>query len=177
MSPNDTAAEKPRVPARLPAADSGHFSLADLIDLEELPHHTLFPVLAVQVADLAPPELGASYVIVALPAGQLRSLLQLGLRGQRAPILIGQASARPSLPVARTTPNSPPEEALLEPLSPRELDVLQLMAHGASNQAVARGLTISPATAKKHVSNILRKLGVRNRTQAVARGRSLGLCG
>jgi LuxR family maltose regulon positive regulatory protein len=67
-------------------------------------------------------------------------------------------------------------EPLIEPLSERELEVLQLMASGASNQDIAGELIIAFTTAKKHVSNIIRKLGVENRTQAVAKGRNLGLC-
>jgi LuxR family maltose regulon positive regulatory protein len=50
------------------------------------------------------------------------------------------------------------------------------MATGASNEEIAQALIIATTTAKKHVSNIIRKFGVENRTQAVARGRSLGLC-
>ena len=64
---------------------------------------------------------------------------------------------------------------LIEPLSERELEVLQLMAGGASNQDIAESLIIAFTTAKKHVSNIIRKLGVDNRMQAVAKGRELGL--
>ena len=86
-------------------------------------------------------------------------------------------------PVANSSPDSPeplrvksPEEQLVEPLSEREFEVLQLMAGGASNKKIAEALTIAVTTAKKHVSNIIRKLGVDNRTQAVAKGRTLGLC-
>lgn len=68
------------------------------------------------------------------------------------------------------------EEAVIEPLSQREVEVLQLMASGTSNEEIAAKLIIAPTTAKKHVSNILRKLDVENRTQAVVRGRDLGLC-
>jgi ATP/maltotriose-dependent transcriptional regulator MalT len=50
------------------------------------------------------------------------------------------------------------------------------MAAGVSNQDIAETLIIAVTTAKKHVSNIIRKLGVDNRTQAVAKGRNLGLC-
>jgi LuxR family maltose regulon positive regulatory protein len=67
-------------------------------------------------------------------------------------------------------------ERLIEPLSERELEVLQLMASGASNQNIAVAMIIAVTTAKKHVSNIIRKLGVNNRTQAVTKGRTLGLC-
>ena len=62
-----------------------------------------------------------------------------------------------------------------EALSERELEVLNLLAGGATNQEIAETLSIALTTAKKHVSNILGKLGVHNRTQAVSRGRDLGL--
>jgi LuxR family transcriptional regulator, maltose regulon positive regulatory protein len=65
--------------------------------------------------------------------------------------------------------------ALAEPLSSREKEVLDLLASGASNQEIAAQLIIAPNTAKRHVKNILGKLDARNRTQAVARARELGL--
>ncbi|MCE7984362.1 MAG: hypothetical protein DYG89_24575 [Caldilinea sp. CFX5] len=71
--------------------------------------------------------------------------------------------------------DGPPLATLIEPLSARELHVLRLLAAGASNQAIAEELVIALTTAKKHVSNIIGKLGVENRTQAVARARALGL--
>ncbi len=61
------------------------------------------------------------------------------------------------------------------PLSERELEVLRLLATGASNEEIAGELSIALTTARKHVSNIISKLGVNNRTQAVSRGRDLGL--
>jgi LuxR family transcriptional regulator, maltose regulon positive regulatory protein len=64
---------------------------------------------------------------------------------------------------------------LVEPLSERELEVLALLAVGRSNQQIAEELVVALDTAKKHVSRILDKLGVANRTQAVARARELQL--
>ena len=64
---------------------------------------------------------------------------------------------------------------LVEALTPREMEVLQIVAIGDSNQAIADKLVITVRTVKKHITNILGKLGVSNRTQAVARARELKL--
>ena len=62
-----------------------------------------------------------------------------------------------------------------EQLTGRELEILALLATGQSNQRIAHRLFISLDTVKKHVSHVLGKLGAGNRTEAVARGRELGL--
>ena len=64
---------------------------------------------------------------------------------------------------------------LVEPLTNRELEVLEMLAAGKSNQAIADQLVITLDTVKKHVSHVLDKLGAANRTEAVARARQLGL--
>jgi LuxR family maltose regulon positive regulatory protein len=66
-------------------------------------------------------------------------------------------------------------EALVEPLSERELEVLRLVAAGRSNQETAAVLQISPTTVKKHLSNILGKLNTKNRTEAAAKAQRLHL--
>jgi len=68
-----------------------------------------------------------------------------------------------------------PPVGMVEPLSERELDVLRLIAEGLSNQEIARRLHLSLSTVKWHTGNIYGKLGVKNRTQAVAKGRALGI--
>jgi two-component system response regulator DesR len=60
-------------------------------------------------------------------------------------------------------------------LSGRERDVLELMASGATNPEIAERLHLSKHTVKEHTSAVYRKLGVRNRTEAVQRGQRLGL--
>lgn len=66
-------------------------------------------------------------------------------------------------------------DALDEPLSERELEVLQLMSKGLSNKEIGRALWISETTVKTHVSHILHKLAQADRTQAVLAAVKLGL--
>jgi LuxR family maltose regulon positive regulatory protein len=63
----------------------------------------------------------------------------------------------------------------IEPVTERELEILQLIGRGYTNREIAEILTISANTVKTHASNIYGKFGVRRRTQAVALGRDLGL--
>ncbi len=63
--------------------------------------------------------------------------------------------------------------ALIGQLTPREREVLVLLASGASNQAIAGALVVSEATVKSHVRGVLRKLNATNRTEAVARYHAL----
>ncbi len=76
----------------------------------------------------------------------------------------GQVSLLPSL-----------VEATLDPLTERELEVLRLLAEGLSNKEIASRLVVAPSTVKQHLRNMYGKLDVHSRTQAVARGRELGL--
>jgi ATP/maltotriose-dependent transcriptional regulator MalT len=66
-------------------------------------------------------------------------------------------------------------ERLIEPLSERESEILALIATGASNKEIADQLFIAEGTVKNHVTHILGKLGVRDRTQAALKARELGL--
>jgi DNA-binding NarL/FixJ family response regulator len=66
-------------------------------------------------------------------------------------------------------------EALPEPLSEREIEVLRLVTSGLSNREIAAKLFISAGTAKTHIHHLCGKLGVRNRTEAAMRARELGL--
>ena len=68
-----------------------------------------------------------------------------------------------------------PPPSLAEPLSERELEILRLVARGDSNRAIAAALVIAEGTVKNHVTNILSKLQVQDRTQAALKARDLGL--
>lgn len=81
------------------------------------------------------------------------------------------------LPVAANTLAPPPAgaRASAEPLTPRELQVLQLVAQGMPNKGIARALTISENTAKFHVASLSGKLGASSRTEAVTLAARRGL--
>lgn len=63
----------------------------------------------------------------------------------------------------------------VDPLSERELEVLQWLASGASNREIGQRLYITESTVKRHVYNIFSKLNVRNRTQAAMQAGNLGV--
>lgn len=74
------------------------------------------------------------------------------------------------------SPNTPPPvQPLVEPLTTRELEVLGHIANGSSNREIAAAVYLAEGTVKNHVTNILGKLNVRDRTQAALRARELGL--
>ena len=68
-----------------------------------------------------------------------------------------------------------PVEEIVEPLTPREMDVLEMLVEGLSTKMIAHRLSISDHTAKFHVNSILAKLNAGTRTEAVTRGIRLGL--
>jgi DNA-binding NarL/FixJ family response regulator len=70
---------------------------------------------------------------------------------------------------------TPREDPSVDPLTPRELEVLELMRLGHTNRQISEDLVISLGTAKNHVEHIIGKLGVSDRTQAVVRALELGV--
>ena len=69
----------------------------------------------------------------------------------------------------------PHESPAGPPLSEREREVLEAVASGATNREIAGQLFLSPHTVKEHTSSLYRKLGVRNRAEAVQKAQRLGL--
>lgn len=74
-----------------------------------------------------------------------------------------------------TPPARPMNDGLPEPLTEREFDVLRLLAEGMSNREIGKKLSLTEGTVKNYVTNVLQKIGARDRTQAALRGRELGL--
>jgi DNA-binding NarL/FixJ family response regulator len=128
--------------------------------------------------------------VLALPwnAEQAREALAAGARGvlsrerleeQLLPsvqaVVLGLLVLDESFGEALARPSPRGGDALVEPLTPREAEVLQLMAEGLTNRRVGERLGISEHTAKFHVNAILGKLGARSRGEAIAQAARLGL--
>jgi len=112
-------------------------------------------------------------------AYQGKSLIDPGVAAkilERFSSLVNQPFTPVTKPLSPTPtkPISPPNPTMVK-LTPRELEVLHLLAQGARNKQIAEKLIIAPRTVKVHVGNILGKLGVSNRTEAVAAAMKLGL--
>jgi LuxR family maltose regulon positive regulatory protein len=123
-----------------------------------------------QALALAEPE---NYVLLFLEEGDgVRSLLQAYLNTANQPDNL-KAYAQKLL--SAFPGEIQPLDALVEPLSPREQEILNLIGAGYSNQEISDALFITLHTVKKHSSNIYGKLGVSSRTQAVARAHELNL--
>jgi DNA-binding NarL/FixJ family response regulator len=101
---------------------------------------------------------------------QLRATLEAAAAGL---VVVHPAELGAVLPA--TVGSSAPVDELLEPLTKREREVLQMLAGGLANKEIAARLTISDHTVKFHVASILGKLGVSTRTEAVSVGIRRGL--
>jgi DNA-binding NarL/FixJ family response regulator len=117
----------------------------------------------------------AGYLLKDVPSEQLAEAIRAAARGEAFihPSVTRKVVAEFARMAEREHVRR--EQPLVEPLSARELEVLVLLADGLSNQEIAERLTIAPGTVKNHVSNILSKLDVRDRTQAVLRAQEIGL--
>jgi two-component system, NarL family, response regulator YdfI len=101
---------------------------------------------------------------------QLAAALQAAASGL---LVLHPAHAEEALPASSNTASA--SDDLAEPLTPREIEVLQMLATGLSNKEIATRLHISEHTAKFHVASILGKLGAGSRTEAVSVGIRRGL--
>jgi LuxR family maltose regulon positive regulatory protein len=104
-------------------------------------------------------------------APMVNLLRQAGVQGIQTGYVSQLLSVAAATAEAITSEASP----LVDPLSERELEILRLIALGSSNPEIAEELVVAIGTVKSHTGNIYSKLGVRNRTEAVARARELDL--
>jgi DNA-binding NarL/FixJ family response regulator len=117
----------------------------------------------------------AGFLLKDSPSEKLCEAIRLAARGETW--LQPSVAAKLVAEFGRLTQRPPSSQAgsLLEPLSPREREVLRCLADGMSNKEIGRKLTISEGTVKNHMSQVLGKLQVLDRTQAALRARELGL--
>ncbi len=126
------------------------------------------------------------YVFDALRAGAVGYLLKdasseklfeaIRAAARGASFLQPSIAAKVVAEFARLADQSPQRtQPLIEALSDRELQVLRLVATGATNKEIGAALFIAEGTVKNHLTNILGKLGVRDRTQAALKAKELGL--
>lgn len=114
------------------------------------------------------------YLLKDAPSERLAEAIRLAARGES--FLQPSVAAKVVAEFARLTPNkTKTSSALIEPLSEREYEILSLITAGASNREIAQRLFLAEGTVKNHVTNILGKLGVRDRTQAVIKAKETGL--
>ena len=115
------------------------------------------------------------YLLKDVASSRLVEAIRAAARGES--ILQPSVAAKVIAEFSRVSSMVPAAQAeeLVEPLSERELEILGWIARGASNKEIAGRLFIAEGTVKNHVTHILGKLGVRDRTQAALRARELGL--
>ncbi|HEX2128560.1 MAG TPA: response regulator transcription factor [Solirubrobacterales bacterium] len=117
---------------------------------------------------------GASgFLLKDVPADQLVGGIRLVASGEA--LLAPTVTRRLIAEFARSVPEDRDPPAAIEELTPRELEVLKLIARGMSNAEIADELVVSATTVKTHVARILLKLGLRDRVQAVVTAYEVGL--
>jgi DNA-binding NarL/FixJ family response regulator len=117
---------------------------------------------------------GASgFLLKDVPAEQLIAGIRVVAEGEA--LLAPSVTRRLIHEFARTAPSASERPASLDELTPREEEVLKLMARGMSNAEIAGSLVVGETTVKTHVARVLMKLGVRDRVQAVVLAYESGL--
>ena len=114
------------------------------------------------------------YLLKDVPSEKLVEAIRGVARGESflEPSIVNKIVAE----FARLSPQRPSSsQPLIEPLSERELEILRLLGQGASNKEIADHLVITVGTVKNHLTNIMAKLSVRDRTQAALKARELGI--
>ena len=134
------------------------------------------PELGAPVLALVPDEAAGELALAAGARGLLfRDAAPGALLAALQAVARGLTVFEPTLSLLRPTSRAAASPTSPEALTPREREVLSLLAEGLSNKAIADRLAISEHTAKFHVNAVLAKLGVQRRTEAVVRAARMGL--
>lgn len=161
-------------------------------EMLELIRHLILLALAYQARKQVRPAVETlnQALVLAQPAGLVRTFID---EGQAMITLLRQSAAHGPMAdyisqllaagtgndmppaIAVTFPSTSTEELLIEPLRQREIEVLQLIAAGCSNQEIADEMILAVSTVKWHLKNIYEKLQVNRRTQALAKAKELNL--
>ena len=138
-------------------------------------HHGITPATAAMQTSLTVDE--ASQMLEELARkGYLESQVEDGATAYALNERVGNESPdNNTKPLEAKPEDNGATRRLEDPLSERELEVLNLLASGRTNSEVARELFVSVGTVKSHTGNIYRKLGAKNRAEALARARELGV--
>ena len=121
------------------------------------------------------------YLLKDAPSEKLCEAIRLAARGESflqpsvAAKVVAEFARLTSTASKTAAPSQLHNEPLIEPLSDREREILSLISAGASNREIANTLFLAEGTVKNHVTNILGKLGVRDRTQAALKAKEMGL--
>ena len=121
------------------------------------------------------------YLLKDVPSAKLVEAIRAAARGESflqpsvAAKVVAEFSRMSDLETSAGSTTAVAQQDLVEPLSERELEILGVLATGASNREIANKLFITEGTVKNHVTNILGKLGVRDRTQAALKAKDMGL--
>lgn len=112
------------------------------------------------------------YLLKDAPVAQLVAATLAAARGES--VLQPSVASKVLAKLSQLSDPTPADASLLAQLTEREREVLRLLGRGASNKEIASALFVAEGTVKNHVTNILTKLGVSDRTQAALRARELG---
>ena len=114
------------------------------------------------------------YLLKDAPSEKLAEAIRVAARGES--FLQPSVAAKVLAEFSRLTDQrSKSSQNLIDPLSDRELEIIRLIGSGASNREIAQTLFLAEGTVKNHVTSILGKLGVRDRTQAALKAKDIGL--
>lgn len=173
----DTRPDVVLLDMRMPEGD-GLFVVNELARRGELPATLILTTFDDDAAAIDVIRAGArGFLLKDVTLERLVAAVRALAAGETAiqPALTARAAQKLAEAAAGRAPDDAGAGAVAEPITPREREVLRLLAAGYSNREIGRALFIAEGTVKNHVSNILTKMCVRDRTRAVLKAAERGL--